>query len=80
MKCEKCGTENKESAKNCKKCGREFIYETLWMPTWRWHIKTLLIIYVAVIIGYFATCFALERLPPPYNQRQISPEMTPWLK
>ena len=32
-----------------------------------------------LIAGFFIISFILHRLPPPYDQREISPEMTPWL-
>lgn len=49
MKCPKCGQMNKNEAKTCNKCGAE-----LQMPmlTWKWHAKTLAIIYVVLAVFY----------------------------
>ena len=75
MHCPSCNVENKEEAKNCKKCG--FVLEVIpmWSPTWKWHAKTLGIIYVILTVVYFALSSFLK----PYL-RQIPPEVTPWLQ
>lgn len=88
IKCPKCGTENKDKAKFCRRCKTRFdtIYtdgkqETsqpstmVWRPDWKWHIKTLLIIYAVIIALYFATNAVLK----PYI-RHIPEDVTPWLK
>lgn len=46
----------------------------LWQPTWRWHLKTLGIIYAILIVLFFVTKAALK----PFV-RQLPPEVTPWL-
>lgn len=75
MKCPQCQCDNKENAKNCKKCGTDLAAVPLWQPTWRWHLTTLAIIYVALVVLYFA----LNILLKPYL-RQIPKDITPWLK
>ncbi len=49
MKCPKCGQMNKDEAKTCNKCGVQ-----LHMPmlTWKWHAKTLAIIYAVLAVLY----------------------------
>jgi hypothetical protein len=80
MKCPSCSHENKDSAKLCKKCGHDLTIAPAWFPDWKWHARTLGIIYTGIIVFYFVVSFALRRLPAPYNIRQIPPEMTPWLQ
>lgn len=53
MKCPKCKQENKETAKFCSKCGRSLTVLPFWMPTWRWHLRVLMIIYGILIILFF---------------------------
>jgi hypothetical protein len=79
MKCLTCGQDNKAGVKICKKCGRDMTLAPAWFPGWNWHLKTLAIIYIALAAFYFGAHTFLKRLPPPYNLRQIPPEMTPWL-
>lgn len=79
MKCPKCKTENKDTAKFCKKC--KFKFEEIqpvvqiWQPSWKWHLKTLGIIYLVLIIIFFTLNFLLK----PY-MREIPKEITPWLE
>ncbi|MHB2026444.1 MAG: zinc ribbon domain-containing protein [Elusimicrobiota bacterium] len=80
MKCMNCGQDNKDSAKTCRKCGRDMTIAPAWFPDWKWHAKTISAIYAAVIIFYFGVSFLLRRLPKPYNIRHIPIEMTPWLR
>jgi len=80
MKCIVCQTENKDTAKNCRKCGVNLQMEPLWRPTWRWHLKVLGIIYAVLIVAYFAISQFLSRIPPPYRMREIPKDVTPWLK
>jgi len=80
MKCMTCAQENKDTAKTCKKCGRDLTVPPAWFPDARWHLKTLGIIYLSLIALYFGASFLLRRLPKPYHIRQIPPEMTPWLR
>ena len=49
MRCPKCGQMNKDEEKKCNGCGAE-----LHMPmlTWKWHAKTLGIIYAVLTIFY----------------------------
>lgn len=79
MKCPTCGQENSIQAHNCRKCNADLTQPPSWWPNWKWHIKTLSCIYLILIAGFFVISFLLHRLPPPYDQREISPEMTPWL-
>lgn len=79
MKCPNCSQENKASLKFCRKCGRDLTLPPVWFPSWKWHLRTLSWIYLALIAGFFTLSWFLHKLPPPYNQRQIPPEMTPWL-
>lgn len=80
MKCLVCQTDNKDNAKNCRKCGTDLTIEALWQPTWKWHAKVLGAIYVALIVAYFAISEFLNRIPPPYRVREVPKEITPWLK
>lgn len=79
MKCPNCGYENRPTLKYCKKCARDLTLAPIWFPNWRWHLKVLSVIYLILIVGFFVIRFLLHKLPPPYNIRQIPPEMTPWL-
>lgn len=49
MKCPECRQMNKDEAKTCNKCGFEL---RMPMLTWKWHAKTLVIIYVVLAIFY----------------------------
>ena len=76
MKCPKCQNENKDTAKACRKCGNNFIVEPpLWRPSWKWHARTLLVIYVLLLIMFFL----VNHIMKPY-MRQIPKDITPWLK
>ena len=75
MKCPKCQYDNKEGSKECRKCGLEFVSDTLWKPAWKWHLKTLAIIYSVLIVLFFVLNIVLK----PYL-RQIPKDITPWLK
>ncbi len=75
MRCNVCNTENKDASKNCKKCGKPLLLSPIWSPTWKWHAKTLGMIYVGLILLYFF----LNSLLKPYL-RELPPEVTPWLK
>ncbi|MBI3013422.1 MAG: hypothetical protein HYY63_07345 [Elusimicrobia bacterium] len=75
MKCPACKTDNKDTAKNCKKCGSILMIQPMWSPTWKWHAKTLGFIYLGLIFLFFLLNWFLG----PYL-RQIPPEVTPWLK
>ena len=79
MKCTNCGQENRSTLKFCKKCGTDMTMPPAWFPDWKWHLKTLSWIYLTLIVGFFAVSYLLHKLPPPYDQRQMPPEMTPWL-
>ncbi|PIS47761.1 MAG: hypothetical protein COT17_01815 [Elusimicrobia bacterium CG08_land_8_20_14_0_20_51_18] len=79
MKCPDCGHDNKSSSKLCKKCGKDLTLPPAWFPDTKWHLKTLSVIYLILIIGFFAASHFLHKVPPPYDQRIIAPEMTPWL-
>ena len=75
MKCPKCHIENKETAKQCKKCGHEFNVAPVWKPTLKWHITTLSIIFTVLIVLFFSLNIVLK----PYL-RKIPKDITPWLK
>ncbi|MBI2118061.1 MAG: zinc ribbon domain-containing protein [Elusimicrobia bacterium] len=75
MKCSNCKTENKETARNCKKCGTILNVDPIWSPTWKWHAKTLGIIYTVLIFLFFLINWFLK----PYL-REIPKEVTPWLQ
>jgi hypothetical protein len=79
MKCQSCETDNKDTARYCRKCGMDLSAPAVWRPTWRWHIKALLTIYVVLIIAYFAINAILNRLPVPYHPRTVPKDLTPWL-
>ena len=74
MKCPHCQADNKDQAKSCRKCGMSLQLEPLWQPTWRWHLRTLGIIYAVVIVLFFVTKSILK----PFV-RHLPPEVTPWL-
>lgn len=80
MKCIVCQMENKEGAKNCKKCGVDMNLPPLWQPSLKWHLKVLGIIYGILIVAYFAISQFLSRIPEPYRMREVPKEVTPWLK
>ncbi|MFH1369270.1 MAG: zinc-ribbon domain-containing protein [Elusimicrobiota bacterium] len=74
MKCFKCQADNKDGSKLCRKCGADLSPQPLWRPTWRWHLKTLMIIYGILIVVFFT----LNALLKPY-MRKIPDDITPWL-
>lgn len=80
MICWQCAKENKDTAKTCKQCGIDLRLPPIWRASWKWHIKTLIIIYAILIVSYFIGIHLVKKLPPPYNTRKIPHEMTPWLK
>ncbi|HOW89451.1 MAG TPA: zinc ribbon domain-containing protein, partial [Elusimicrobiales bacterium] len=73
MKCLNCGQENRATLKFCKKCGRDLTLPPLWFPDWKWHLRTLSMIYIGGTVFFFLLSWALHKLPPPYDQRQIPP-------
>ncbi len=79
VKCAGCGFENKDTAKVCRKCGRDMAVPPAWQPDAAWHLKTLGAIYVALALFYFGVSALLSKLPKPYHLRNIPVEMTPWL-
>lgn len=79
MKCSGCGSENKDTTKSCRKCGRDMAIAPAWFPDARWHLRTLAVIYSGLIVLYFGVSAALSKLPKPYHLRHIPVEMTPWL-
>ena len=80
MKCMNCGQENKDTAKACKKCGRDLTIPPAWFPDAQWHLRTLGVIYACLIVFYFGVSYLLRKLPKPYHIRKIPIEMTPWLR
>lgn len=79
MKCVGCGSDNKDAAKACRKCGRDLAVPPAWLPDAAWHLKTLGVIYAALTLFYFGVTTVLSGLPKPYRLRKIPVEMTPWL-
>lgn len=79
MKCLDCGVDNKDTAKTCRKCGRDLSAPPAWQPDALWHVRTLGIIYTGLLALYFGVSSALSTLPRPYHLRHIPVEMTPWL-
>ena len=75
MRCTKCNSENKDEAKICKKCGTSLIVRQVWKPTWKWHLKVLGIIYVAIIALFFLINYLLRDY-----MRKLPTDITPWLK
>ncbi|MBI2362290.1 MAG: zinc ribbon domain-containing protein [Elusimicrobia bacterium] len=80
MKCPNCTQDNKDSAKACRKCGRDLVIPPAWFPDFKWHARTLGILYAGIVVFYLGVTFALKKLPKPYHLRQIPPQLTPWLK
>ena len=74
MKCPSCQVDNKDGAKSCKKCGINLQLPPLWLPTWAWHRKTLMIIYAVLIVAFFLIRYWLN----PYV-RNLPEDITPWL-
>ncbi len=74
MKCPQCQVDNKDQAKSCRKCGANLQLPPIWLPTWRWHAKTLGIIYAVLIVLFLV----MKSLLKPYV-RHLPPEVTPWL-
>ncbi len=74
MKCPQCQTDNKDIANACRKCGMNLKLPPLWQPTWRWHARTLGMVYALIIVFFFVAKFLLK----PYV-RALPPEVTPWL-
>ena len=79
MKCTNCGQDSRPTLKFCKKCGMDLTLPPAWFPGWRWHLKALSWIYLITIALFFVVSWLLHKLPPPYDQRQMPAEMTPWL-
>jgi hypothetical protein len=79
VKCAGCGSENKDNAKVCRKCGRDMAVPPAWHPDAAWHLKTLGVIYAVLTVLYFGVTSVLSKLPKPYQLRDIPIEMTPWL-
>lgn len=51
-----------------------------WSPSWRWHARALLGIFLFLAVFYFVVDRMLSRLPEPYRLRVPPQEVTPWLK
>jgi uncharacterized OB-fold protein len=61
MKCPKCNFVNKPNAKFCVKCGYELLLkEKIWVPDAKWYIKTIIIIYVVLIILFVVASILLK--------------------
>lgn len=65
--------------KSKKLLQQEALITPPWFPDGAWHVRTLGIIYVILVVVYFGVSRALETLPKPYTLRRIPMEMTPWL-
>lgn len=63
MKCYHCEFENKPNAKFCRGCGVDLSFIP-WHPDRKWHLKTLGIIYVILVIVYFLARWLLA----PYDR------------
>lgn len=74
INCAQCQTENKDQAKMCRKCGANLQLPPLWQPTWKWHGRTLGVIYILILIAFFV----VKGLLKPYV-RELPAEVTPWL-
>lgn len=77
--CSECGfnlrnIKEKTKKQSENKVDSENLELPLWRPTWKWHLKTLSIIYAALLIIFFM----LNILLKPYL-RQIPKDITPWL-
>ncbi len=75
MKCPKCQADNKEGTKACRKCGTDLSPKPAWTPTLNWHVRTLAIIYTALIVTFLLLNIILR----PY-MRKLPEDITPWLK
>ena len=75
MKCPQCQFDNKEGAKTCRRCNTDLYRVPLWRPGWRWHARTLAIIYGILLVAFFL----LNHVLKPY-MRQIPKDITPWIK
>jgi len=80
MKCQLCQIDNKDDAKHCKKCGANLNVAPLWTPSWKWHIKSLAIVYVVLLVFYVLISGFLSRVPEPYRMRDIPSDLLPWIK
>ncbi|MBI4669634.1 MAG: hypothetical protein HY747_10725 [Elusimicrobia bacterium] len=78
--CPACGSENKAKIRTCRRCSYDLTSPPLWIPTWKWHLKVLGIIYAVLVVLYFIIDALLSQLPPPLNIRDLPAETTPWLK
>ncbi len=79
MKCPGCAQENRAAARYCAKCGADLTCPPVWFPDWKWHLKTLSLIYISLTAAFFALSWLRHKLPPPYDQRTLPQQMTPWL-
>lgn len=74
MKCPQCQADNKDQSKACRKCGMNLQLPPLWRPSWAWHRRTLLIIYVVLAAVFFLVRAFLK----PYV-RQLPSDIAPWM-
>jgi len=82
IKCPKCGTKNPDKSPFCRRCKTRFDspkvplkQEIIWQPDWKWHLKTLAIIYAVVVALYLG----MNSILKPYI-RNMPEDVTPWLK
>ncbi len=84
--CSQCGTAvaTAPAAKPKAAAPREIlatdVSADLWRPDWKWHLRSLAVIYVVLFIVYLGISRFLSKVPEPYRMRDIPAEMTPWLK
>ena len=52
----------------------------LFVPTWKWHIKVLLVILLLCGLAFWGIACIVSYLPQPYQKRVPAQEVTPWLK
>lgn len=61
MRCPRCNFTNRPTAKFCVKCGYELlVQEKMWIPNAKWYLKTIIIIYVVLIILFIAASILLK--------------------
>lgn len=53
---------------------KDYEYTNTWMPSLKWLLRVLAIIYIFIIIAFFAFNYLLK----PY-MRDIPKEITPWI-
>jgi uncharacterized membrane protein YvbJ len=86
--CSQCGTglaaasttKPKAAAADTREISATDVSADLWRPDWKWHLRTLAIIYAILCVAFLGISRFLSKVPEPYRMRDIPKEMTPWLK